>query len=134
MDIWVTAQECIGLPNLPIAPFNISNRLKKNATPEQIRKREGSKAFEFHINCLPPVARAAILKQQGAVEINNQRFDIKKQRTESYSRELLWQNWNNANNNQREKARQKCEAVIAVAGMIETGIDTLTAFDSVSDV
>ncbi len=29
MDIWVTAQECIGLPNLPTAPFNISNRLKK---------------------------------------------------------------------------------------------------------
>ncbi|KER01166.1 DNA-binding protein, partial [Photorhabdus temperata] len=83
MDIWVTAQECVGLPNLPTAPFNIANRLKKNATTEMVRKREGSKAFEFHINCLPPVARAAVLKKQGAVEINNLRFDIKNKKQQA---------------------------------------------------
>lgn len=133
MDIWVTAQECIGLPNMPTAPFNISNRLKKNATVETMRKREGTKAYEFHINCLPPVARASVLKTQGTVEINNQHFDIIKRPSDDYCRESLWQHWNNASNKQREKAKEKCEAVMAVAGLIDSRIDTLTAFDSVGE-
>ncbi|MDC9620106.1 transposase domain-containing protein [Xenorhabdus sp. XENO-7] len=133
MDIWITAQECIGLPNLPTAPFNISNRLKKLATEDMIRRREGSKAYEFHINCLPPVARAAVLKKQGVIQVGTQQIEIKKRQTDSYSRELLWQGWNNANTSQREKARERCEAVIAVAGLLDSGIDTLTAFDSVGE-
>ncbi|WP_268980213.1 DNA-binding protein, partial [Yersinia alsatica] len=133
MDIWVTAQECIGLPNMPTAPFNISNRLKKNATIETMRKREGTKAYEYHINCLPPVARASVLKTQGTVEINNQHFDIIKRPSDAYCRESLWQHWNNASNKQREKAKEKCEAVMAVAGLIDSSIDTLTAFDSVGE-
>uniref|UniRef100_UPI003019975C DNA-binding protein n=1 Tax=Providencia rettgeri TaxID=587 RepID=UPI003019975C len=110
MDIWVTAQECIGLPNLPTAPFNISNRLKKHATEDMVRKREGTKAFEFHINCLPPIARAAVLKKQGVVEVAGTAIEIKKRESGDYSRELIWQNWNNANEKQREKARERCEA------------------------
>ncbi|WP_072021908.1 DNA-binding protein [Xenorhabdus nematophila] len=43
-----------------------------------IRKREGSKAFEFHINCLPPVARAAVLKKQGVIEVAGNPIEIKK--------------------------------------------------------
>ncbi|MFB9087714.1 hypothetical protein ACFFW8_25420 [Erwinia tracheiphila] len=51
-----------------------------------------------------------------------------------YCRESLWQHWNNASNRQREKKHaQKCEAVMAVAGLIDSGIDTLTAFDSVGE-
>ncbi len=133
MDIWVTAQECIGLPNLPTAPFNISNRLKKHAAENMIRKREGSKAFEFHINCLPPVARAAVLKKQGVIEVAGNAIEIKKRQSGSYSHELLWQSWNNASDKQREKARERCEAVIAAAGLLDSGIDVLTAFDSVAE-
>ena len=133
MDIWFTAQECIGLPNLPTAPFNISNRLKKHATDAQIRKREGSKAFEFHISCLPPVARAAALKKQGVIEVSGTPIAIKKRQSGNYAGELLWQNWNNASDKQREKARERCEAVIAVAELLDSGIDVLTAFDSVGE-
>ncbi|EOF5041022.1 transposase domain-containing protein [Providencia rettgeri] len=133
MDIWVTAQECIGLPNLPSAPFNISNRLKKHATEDMVRKREGSKAFEFHINCLPPVARAAVLKKQGVIEVAGTPIEIKKRPSGDYSRELLWQSWNNASEKQREKARERCEAAIAVAGLLSSGVDVLTAFESVGE-
>ncbi|CNJ73667.1 transposase [Yersinia pseudotuberculosis] len=132
MDVWVTAQECVGLPGLPSMQHNIRANLDKLAGEER-RKRAGSKAFEYHINCLPPVARAAVLKAQGTVEINNQHFDIIKRPSDAYCRESLWQHWNNASNKQREKAREKCEAVIAVAGLIDSSIDTLTAFDSVGE-
>ncbi|WP_268980200.1 DNA-binding protein, partial [Yersinia alsatica] len=132
MDIWVTALECVGLPGLPSMQHNIRANLDKLAG-EQRRKRAGSKAFEYHINCLPPVARASVLKNQGTVEINNQHFDIIKRPSDAYCRESLWQHWNNASNKQREKAKEKCEAVMAVAGLIDSRIDTLTAFDSVGE-
>lgn len=133
MDIWLTAQECIGLPNMPTAPFNISNRLKKLATADMMRKRQGTKAIEFHINCLPPVDRATVLRRRGTVEVNNQQIAIiPRTKADSYCRDALWQRMNNASDKQRDKASQKCEAVTAAASLIDSGIDTFTAFDSVA--
>ncbi|EYU16862.1 DNA-binding protein, partial [Photorhabdus aegyptia] len=76
MDIWVTAKECIGLPGFPSMQHNIRANLDKLAG-EKRRTRSGSKSFEYPINCLPPVARAAILKKQGTIEINDRQFEIK---------------------------------------------------------
>lgn len=134
MDIWLTAQECVGLPNMPTAPFNISNRLKKNATESQMRKRQGSKAIEYHINCLSPVARSMVLKARGAVEINNKPFFLpKSEPVNNYCRELLWRDWDIATEKQRNAAQKKTEAVQAVATLTDTGIDVVTAFDAVAE-
>ncbi|CFB66631.1 transposase domain-containing protein [Yersinia enterocolitica] len=134
MDIWLTAQECVGLPNMPTAPFNISNRLKKNATESQMRKRQGSKAIEYHINCLSPVARSMVLKARGAIEINNKPFFLpKSEPINNYCRELLWRDWDIATEKQRNAAQKKTEAVQAVATLTDTGIDVVTAFDAVAE-
>lgn len=62
MDCWVTVKECAGLPGLPGREQNIRARLVKasGGNPELQRKREGSKAFEFHIACLPHDAQEAL--------------------------------------------------------------------------
>uniref|UniRef100_UPI00301B67D8 DNA-binding protein n=1 Tax=Providencia rettgeri TaxID=587 RepID=UPI00301B67D8 len=109
MDIWITAKECIGLPGLPTMQHNIRANLDKLAGDNR-RKRTGSKSFEYPIQCLPPVARAAALKKQGVIEVAGTPIEIKKRESGDYSRELIWQNWNNANEKQREKARERCEA------------------------
>lgn len=132
MDIWITAKECIGLPGLPTMQHNIRANLDKLAGDNR-RKRTGSKSFEYPIQCLPPVARAAVLKKQGVIEVAGTPIEIKKRESGNYARELLWQNWNNASERQREKARERCEAVIAAAGLLDSGIDVLTAFDSVAE-
>ncbi|MEN3262196.1 DNA-binding protein, partial [Sodalis endosymbiont of Spalangia cameroni] len=59
MSIWLTAKECISLPGFPRMEHNIRNRLDKvSGDQSQLRRRrEGTKAFEYHIDCLPEQAR-----------------------------------------------------------------------------
>lgn len=57
---WVTTQECLGIPGFPGTAANVRKKLELLATgnPTLKRKREGSKAYEYHISLLPGIARA----------------------------------------------------------------------------
>ncbi|WP_080650205.1 Mu transposase C-terminal domain-containing protein [Dickeya zeae] len=65
MSIWLTAKECVDLPGLPRMEHNIRSRLDKRAgsNAELRRRREGSKAFEYHVDCLPDIARDTVLQR-----------------------------------------------------------------------
>ncbi|ECC8524213.1 DDE-type integrase/transposase/recombinase [Salmonella enterica] len=60
--MWVTAKECVGLPDLPAMEHNIRHRLTKAASGnvEWLRRREGTKAIEFKIDCLPYSAQQVL--------------------------------------------------------------------------
>ncbi|EDQ4122379.1 DDE-type integrase/transposase/recombinase [Salmonella enterica subsp. enterica serovar Sandiego] len=60
--MWVTAKECVGLPDLPAMEHNIRHRLTKAASgnTEWLRRREGTKAIEFKIDCLPRSAQQVL--------------------------------------------------------------------------
>lgn len=62
MSIWLTAKECAGLPGFPTMEHNIRNRLDKQSGGNSAlrRRREGSKAFEYHMDCLPEVAKQIV--------------------------------------------------------------------------
>ncbi|EBN1942469.1 transposase, partial [Salmonella enterica] len=63
--MWVTAKECVGLPGLPAMEHNIRNRLTKAAgsNVDWLRRREGTKAIEYHIDCLPKAAQEIVLER-----------------------------------------------------------------------
>uniref|UniRef100_UPI0006685E11 DNA-binding protein n=2 Tax=Serratia TaxID=613 RepID=UPI0006685E11 len=65
MSIWLTAKECVSLPGLPLMEHNIRNRLDKAAGEcgDLRRRREGTKAFEYHIDCLPAEAREVVCQR-----------------------------------------------------------------------
>ncbi|WP_334469533.1 Mu transposase C-terminal domain-containing protein [Arsenophonus sp. PmNCSU2021_1] len=60
--MFVVAKELIGVMGLPKTTKGIREilaRLTKN-TPDLVRKRPGTKAYEYHIDCLPAEAQCAI--------------------------------------------------------------------------
>ncbi|MGX8941866.1 Mu transposase C-terminal domain-containing protein [Symbiopectobacterium sp. Eva_TO] len=60
--MFVVAKELIGVMGLPKTTKGIReilSRLTKN-TPALVRKRQGTKAYEYHIDCLPIEAQCAI--------------------------------------------------------------------------
>lgn len=63
--MFATVNELSGLPGLPGTLPGIRNAMKKRAcgSPELVRKRTGSKAFEYHVDLLPAEARE-LLKLQ----------------------------------------------------------------------
>jgi putative transposase len=60
--MFVTVNELVGLPGLPGTAQGVRYALNKCAAglPEMMRRREGTKAFEYHIDCLPDAAREAV--------------------------------------------------------------------------
>ncbi|EBB7292390.1 TPA: transposase [Salmonella enterica] len=63
--MWVTAKECMGLEGFPTADKNVRARLDSAVrdNPEWRRKRQGTKAFEYHIDCFPESVRDAVLSK-----------------------------------------------------------------------
>ncbi|MFT4466051.1 MAG: DNA-binding protein [Sodalis sp. (in: enterobacteria)] len=69
-EIWVTVQEFTGLPGLPGSAPNVRKKLETFVQDNAAlcRKREGSKAMEYHLSALPAEIRAAVLKRRNQIE------------------------------------------------------------------
>ncbi|MBC6503343.1 DDE-type integrase/transposase/recombinase [Citrobacter freundii] len=72
--MYVTISELTGIPGLPTTQQGLRYSLKKISgnSPDLVRKRSGSKAFEYHIDCLPldvqKVLRARKVKSMMATQ------------------------------------------------------------------
>lgn len=60
--MFVCTNDLVGLQNFPGTLPGIRWTLKKltQNSPHWVRRREGSKAFEYHIDCLPPIVREQV--------------------------------------------------------------------------
>ncbi|HIH9672245.1 TPA: Mu transposase C-terminal domain-containing protein [Klebsiella pneumoniae] len=72
--MFATVNELAGLPGLPGTPQGIRAMMGKLVKQNQtlVRKRQGSKAFEYHIDSLPLVAQKALRDRQVKELMNNQ--------------------------------------------------------------
>lgn len=61
--MFVAVKELVGIAGMPVTTKGIRQALEKAAkgSSSLCRKREGSKAFEYHIDCLPAETREAVL-------------------------------------------------------------------------
>lgn len=132
---WLTVQEYAGIGGLPTHPYHVRKRLDALSTTETKRKREGTKAFEYHISILPPETQLALFRREGKVKIGDDIFDIPKEKDaeERYCRETLWDRWNKSNERAQERAKQQLEAVRAVYSMMRNGLGKMKAIDFVSN-
>ncbi|MGK0706507.1 Mu transposase C-terminal domain-containing protein [Yokenella regensburgei] len=60
--MFVTVNEIMGLPGLPGTQQGLRFTLNKRAagSPALVRRRQGTKAFEYHVDCLPEQAREVV--------------------------------------------------------------------------
>lgn len=90
--MFVTVTELIGLPGLPGTLQGIRWSMNKRTAgyPELIRKRPGTKAFEYHIDCLPSVAREEVQRRHyNALLLQPIASDPVKAKTSAQSNQLL---------------------------------------------
>lgn len=135
MSIWVTVKDCAGCGELPTDPSNVRSRLDALSCAETKRKREGSKAFEYHISILPIQAQAELYKRMGKIEIQGKLYNIPQAQGNenlTYSREKLWSEWDAATEKQRTKATGQCQMMVAVAKLIESGINGQNVFHAIA--
>ncbi|AWY02216.1 DDE endonuclease [Marinomonas primoryensis] len=130
---WLTAPECAGIGGLPVHPKNTRARLESLCTEATKRKREGTKAFEYHISILPAATQAALYKRAGQVKVGEKVFDIPEPKADRYCREALWSRWNNAGTKAQAKAKAKLSYLTVLQQLINTGVAKMTAYESVCE-
>lgn len=64
--MYVTVNELINVPGMPNTPAGIRYNLAKcvGEHPDMARRRQGSKAIEYHVDCLPPETRQALIDRR----------------------------------------------------------------------
>ncbi|EJG1589866.1 transposase [Vibrio parahaemolyticus] len=75
--MWFTAKEMIGYPDMPSSVHKVRAKLDKlSGRDEQVfRQRTGSKAFEYHVSCLPKETQEFIYAQQAAEQNEKERAE-----------------------------------------------------------
>lgn len=78
--MYLVIKELMGLPDMPVTVKGVRDALAKQAgnSSELVRKRKGTKAFEYHIDCLPAKAReviqqrhyASVMEQSGCKSVD----------------------------------------------------------------
>ncbi|MGQ8700571.1 Mu transposase C-terminal domain-containing protein [Serratia marcescens] len=135
--MFVIAKELVGIPGLPATTKGIREALSRNAGDSSAlkRKREGSKAFEYHIDCLPAEAREivrqrhykSVLEQSGCksvdVPVPNKRPNLKSPQQLEIMRKcpaLLDRKVQSLNDQQKQIADARMTLAIEVLRMMDT--------------
>lgn len=136
--MYFTAKEIAGVTGMPKLERNCLAKLnnlfsQRDLNSEFKRKRQGTKAFEYHISILPLATQAALYKREGKIKVGDQVFDLPKPKTTSYCREALWARWNKAGTRAQEKAQGVLKAVQTVSELVRSGIGKMAAYETVSN-
>ncbi|WP_407546514.1 Mu transposase C-terminal domain-containing protein [Vibrio parahaemolyticus] len=79
--MYATVKELAGLPAMPANERNVRIQLSKVDETFK-RKRQGSKAYEYHIDCLPAETKQYLIAEQTKAEIAKQREAAKAHRAD----------------------------------------------------
>lgn len=128
--MFVVAKELVGAPGLPKTVKGIREALARYSAgaEDKVRKRAGGKAFEYHISVLPPEVRAELLTSKGLVETSSgfislpERTRKNADSANNFERQQLWQHWEGATNEQRQRAEQRTTSVSLVAELVDSGM------------
>ena len=114
MTMFYAVKELIGLPGMPTTEKGIRQALNKraNGAPELVRKRENSKAFEYHIECLPAEAQD-VVRQRHYQDLMEQNATSEPATTPQTA-------------NTAVKPRQKLEIMRQCPALLENEVNALT--------
>lgn len=128
--MWITSKEASGLAVMPLTPGKARAKLDKlSGCVESLkRKRKGSKAFEYHINCLPDETRVYLLQRQ-ANEIAAELALNAKPEKERKSSEEIWYEYGECTTQVKELALKRLEAALLVKSLTDNGNTRKVAID-----
>ncbi|MGR6858925.1 transposase domain-containing protein [Aliivibrio salmonicida] len=120
--MWITAKESIDLIDMPSTAAKARAKLDKlsGGSEELKRKRQGSKAFEYHIDCLPEATRLFLIqcnakKAADAIEVDSPTSN----KSEQASSDELWFDFDCSSTTKKDRAKKRLEVCLFVKGLVE---------------
>ncbi|HAM3729035.1 TPA: transposase, partial [Escherichia coli] len=137
MKMFVSVNELVGLPGMPGSAQGVRYAIKKLASSEHFRrKRAGTKAIEYHIDCLPEITQKALRERyvEQLVAKENDVSEVKAvvrktrnpdavQAIEAYrgSPQLMEERLNTLTENQRRVSEARAALVVEVLKLESDG-------------
>ncbi|EMD4683073.1 transposase, partial [Salmonella enterica] len=122
--MYVVAKELIGVKGMPATIKGVRQALQRfsDGVPDATHRRQGSKAVEYHISVLPPETRAAYLKQHNQLETSHGLIALPEKTQVTSERAFLWQCWDRASDEQRNRAIERVNPVKLMDELIDSGM------------
>ncbi|HIF9333042.1 TPA: transposase domain-containing protein [Photobacterium damselae] len=117
--MYYTVKELAGVVGMPPQERNTRIALNKmfEGKDNLVRKRQGSKAFEYHVDGLPEETKTYLCQQQaGAMELDAQ--SRLEQQTPS---DEVWFEFESAKSEQKEEANKRLKSALLVKAFIDKG-------------
>lgn len=133
--MWFSAKEVMGTPVMPSSDVRTRSkldRLTKN-NPEFKRKRQGSKAFEYHIDCLPEETRMYLLRDAAKQQAQQTEQTRHVRQVVTPASDELWLEYDQATDNKKEKTRIKYELCMRVKAYVENGLSMRKSMSRVAE-
>ncbi|MBE4281227.1 hypothetical protein HJ072_19205, partial [Vibrio parahaemolyticus] len=127
--MWYLVKDLVGIPGMPGTEQNVRLSLNKLAKDDQKRKRQGTKAFEYHIDCLPAETRMALMQQIAKEEADKSQSA----ETREMSSAELWYEFDLATDKQKERATVAHELCVRVRTYVDDGMNQREAMRKVAD-
>ncbi len=131
--MYVSAQECVGLVGMPTMVHNIRNKLNKWANEDQKRKRQGSKAFEYHVDCLPEETRLHLLRDSAKQKTEQAEESRKTREIVTPNSNELWMAYDEATDNKKASTKQRYELCIRVKAYVDAGMSMRKSMKRVAE-
>ncbi|MFW1680128.1 hypothetical protein C1S99_10705 [Vibrio parahaemolyticus] len=126
--MWYLVKDLVGAPGMPGTEQNVRLGLNKLASEDQKRKRQGTKAFEYHIDCLPTETRMALLQQEAAEEAKQAEAEEVREVTS----DELWYEYDLASESQKDRAKHALELCLRVQKYVDSGEKLVAAMKQVA--
>ncbi|MBD1574804.1 hypothetical protein HC725_16265 [Vibrio sp. S17_S38] len=126
-----TVKELAGLPGMPNNERNVRIQLSKVDKAFK-QKRQGSKAFEYHIDCLPEQTRLHLLRgvaKQKAEQIEQTR---QVRQVVTPVSDELWMEFDEAKDKKKDLTRQKYALCMQVKAYVDGGMSMRKAMTQVA--
>ncbi|BCK20554.1 hypothetical protein DDN06_07825 [Vibrio cholerae] len=122
--MWFTAKEIMGAPLMPSSDVRTRGNLDRLTAnkPDQKRKRQGSKAFEYHIDCLPEETRLYLLRDIAKQQTEQAESSRNTRQVVTPASDELWLEYEEATDHKRENTKKKYELCMRVKAYVEAGI------------
>ncbi|UJZ95016.1 Mu transposase C-terminal domain-containing protein [Photobacterium damselae subsp. damselae] len=119
MNMWFTSKELAGLPLMPTTSNKVRAKLDKliSSNPERKRKRQGTKAFEYHVDSLPSETRIHLMQKHAAAQAE----EVVKKSKPEVSADEKWFEFDNATQKQKNEAQERLKIALLVQGLVDSG-------------
>jgi len=124
---WFNAQQLAGLPGMPGTPQNVRSKLARDGATK--RQRATGKGYEYHLDSLPPDTRAALISSSADAP-SPQPSDAEE--PFAYNANQLWDAFDQKSQRQKDKARQRLNAINAALALIDAGEKRTAAWNQIA--